>query len=332
MNGAHALARLDETLSDEAMSDAAKSDDDSASALAAEASSARPAVLWPGALALVFALGSIVWFFALLVRDVEAADFDRVDMTRTRLDCGPGWVDPRWSELIAARLAELPAPRADEAETLAEVGGVLLTLPFVAEVLEARVIWPDGLELSLRLREPVACVRVGEQFLTVADDGTLLSGAWSLPPARDSGFLPLLALDREGHAQLVETEVLSGRQPLTSVAALDGLALANALWRDLPAGAFARLGRAVIDARRSRQASVEDPGSLLWLENGRRVWFGRAPNLDAPGELPVASKLESLARALDQLDTLDWELVDVRWDRPELLPRGGLPEHSDRGK
>jgi hypothetical protein len=145
----------------------------------------------------------------------------------------------------------------------------------------------------------------------VAADGTVLSGHWSAPPDRGSGYLPLVVSGGSVFARPGER--------LAEPAVDDALALADALWRGLEPADVARLGRFVIDARRSRRASPEDPGTVLLLEDGRRVLFGRTPNLDAPGETPLEIKLESLSRALDPGLTAPWVLVDVRWDRPEIL-------------
>lgn len=280
---------------------------------------ASPARL--SAVALVVSALSIAWFFLVLVRDAEAAEFTRLDCSRSRLEFGPGWVDPRWSAQVAEWLAELPARPADDPRARAEVAAVLAELPFVAEVRTVRVVWPDGLEADVRLRQPIACARVGEHFVTVAEDGVVLPGLWSAPPQRDAGHLPLVALEDSARREVVEGGVL------TSDTAVDGLSVAAQLWRLLQPADWRKLGRFVIDARHARAASVEEPGTVLWMESGRRVLFGRTPNLDAPGELPVEQKCASLTRALSLLggtSELDWELADVRWDRAELLPRGGL--------
>jgi hypothetical protein len=283
-----------------------------------------------GLTTLVVSLVAIAWFFVVLTRDVDAANFAQVEPASSRVDFGPGWVDPRWEARIVARLAELPPLAADSDDTRAAVEGALLELPFVAEVGTYRVLWPDGLRVEVRLRSPVACVRAGDVFLTLSEDAVVLPGAWSSPPARDHGFLPLLAIDDATRAELGEGVVLA------TAAVVDGLAVARALELELGADDWTRLGRIVIDARRAREASVELPGTMLWLENGRRVLFGRSPNLDEPGELPYAAKCASLSRALRQFDpavapegaVVDWELADVRWDHPALLPRGGAEEES----
>jgi hypothetical protein len=283
---------------------------------------------WFGGASLILSLAAIAWFFALLVRDVEAADFTDLDTARSRVAVGPGWYDPRWEQALARRLAQVPELAADSPEARAQVEAALLELPFVAEVGATRVLWPDGLQVEVKLRPPIACVRTGELFLPVGEDGVVLLGAWSSPPSRGTGFLPLVALE-EGAREAV----FEGAQ-LATPAAVDGLAVARALAGELGGDDWIRLGRCVIDARRAREATVEVPGVVLWLEGGRRVYFGRSPNLDAPGELPFATKCASLARALRLFDAgsaggagaVDWELADVRWDRPEILPRGGIDD------
>ena len=59
---------------------------------------------------------------------------------------------------------------------------------------------------------------------------------------------------------------------------------------------------------------------------GARVaLFGRAPARNEPGELPADRKWRSLARALALIEEgrpeHDWQLVDLRWDRPDLSLR-----------
>jgi hypothetical protein len=300
------------------------------SPLAAPARPRTDVLAWFGGLSLVLSLVAIAWFFVVLVRDVEAADFTHLETGSARLDVGPGWFDPRWEQELAQRLALLPALDADSVEARACIEDALAEFPFVAEIGATHVIWPDGVQVDVRLRQPVACVRTGDLYVCVAEDAVVLPGAWSLPPARGHGFVPLIALSDGGRDEVLESIVL------TDAATLDALAVATQMWAQLGDDDWLRLGRFVIDARHARIATVQDPGVVLWLESGRRVYLGRSPNLDAPGELPFASKCASLSRSLRVFDAgseapLDWELADVRWDRPELLPRGGIDD-PERGR
>ena len=280
------------------------------------------------ALALVAALA---WLQGLR-SELQAAGFASIRSDLARLETGPGWVDPRWEDELAGLLAEQSDVAADDRAAIEALCEGLAGLSFVASVGEATVLWPDGLRVDLRLREPVACVHVVRHFLGVAADGTVLSGRWPAPPARDAGFLPVIELARgdDGHPvrRLVPGAVL------TEPAAVDGLAVAVSMWTALGPRDLARLGRSVIDARRARFASVDEPGTLLRLEGRRTIHFGRSPNLGEPGELPVEAKWRHLAQALALLEPdagrdtapagLDWDLVDVRWDVADLHPRAPL--------
>ena len=260
----------------------------------------------------------IAWFVVLVRRDVAAEGLARIETTRSRLDHGPGWVDPRWEAEIAWNLAQYEDLDPEDREAVEALAATLAELSFVAEVGEAQVLWPDGLRVPVRLREPVACVRVGRQFLTVAADGMVLSGLWSAPPVCGSGWLPVV-LRRAGSELIpVPGEFLRGEM------VADGLAVAASLWNELSAAHVARLGRIAIDAARSREATPEEPGCALFLEGRRIVYFGRSPNLDEPGETPVSIKWASVGTALDRLEgegAVDWDVADVRWDHPEMRLR-----------
>jgi len=277
---------------------------------------------------MLLALAAIAWFLYSLQRDIEAAALTRLDAGAVQVDCGPGWVDPRWSQWIAHRIGELEPLAADEPQTGEVLQRALEELPFVAEVGRVRVLWPDAVRVALRWREPLACVRTADGFALVSSQGVVLPGEWSAPPARDFGYFPVLA-----GSTLDRAQIGSGAW-LDADAWEDGLSVARALRSGLAADDWVRAGRLVIDARNARRASVDSAGTVLWLEGGRRAYFGRAPSQGEPGELPHERKCAALSRALRLLDPgpeqLDWELVDLRWDRPELLPRGGLSTPGSR--
>lgn len=277
-------------------------------------------------LALLLALAAIAWFLFSLTRDIAAASFTRLDLEAVRVDSGPGWVDSRWSDWIEQRVAALGPLDSDGEATSQTLRAALAELPFIAEVGDVRVLWPDGVRMDVRWREPVGCVRTGDAFALVSAEGVVLPGEWSAPPPRRFGFFPVLAGTTQARG-----EIESGAW-LDALVWQDGLSVARALGRELAEDDWIRVGRMVVDARQARDASVENPGVVLWLEGGRRAYFGRPPDYGEPGELPVERKCAALSRALRLLDDgpahLDWELVDLRWDRPELLPRGGLPDEA----
>ncbi|MCC6409520.1 MAG: hypothetical protein IT453_20345 [Planctomycetes bacterium] len=280
------------------------------------------------------ALVIVVWFLYLLGEDVQASDFARVDTSKVRLLSGATWVDPRWENELRAKLAALGPIASEDDESLDRAVAAISTLPFVAEVADPKVLWPDGLRLDIRLRTPIACVQIGGEFQPVSADGYLLSGRWPAPPENTrGGYLPVVVVG-------ASVERLHPGPVVWPDAAVDGFSVAQSMWESLEPRSLAELGRVVIDARESRTATVENGGTVILMEAGRRVLFGRAPNTDEPGELPVAQKWASIDQALRHLEPIDdqgtpnfdWELADVRWDMPEILPRGGFPKDDPRSK
>jgi hypothetical protein len=244
-----------------------------------------------------------------------------IDPAAAEVALAPQWADPRWLGRVRTLAAEEPPFPAHEPGPLVALANRLATLSFVERV-ERCAAGPEGLELELVLREPVACIPAAGAFALVDSHGVVLEGRWPLPPRLGRAFLPvlgplddpLLARARAGD-WLVEPEHA------------DALDVARSLAAHLDEDERARLGRIVIDARCARRTSVSEPGVRLELEGGRVALFGRAPAADEPGELAPRSKWRALVRAheLFARDPVgaDWSLVDLRWDRPDIALRSG---------
>jgi len=268
-----------------------------------------------------------VWLVSGLEFESHESGFTRIDPRFARIDGLSGFVDDRWRVALAARLAALPEISADGvegSEGTESVRQALLELPFVAEVGAGSVIWPDGYQVAVRLRKPVACVQVGDGYLAVAADGIVLPGEWKRPPWIAGTWLPVLG-PVEDPPRGADAATRPGRRIVEPRHRL-ALSVASSMCAALSAEDFAVMGAPVIDATHAKTASVEDPGVVLQLEEGRRVYFGRTPDCGEPGELPAAMKWEALARALKALrpttaDARDWSLLDVRWDVPDILWR-----------
>lgn len=246
---------------------------------------------------------------------VVASGYTTIDARRIGLEGSSGWIVPGWEELIAARMARLgPISTLDE-RGIGALASQVEGLSFVRSVGTPRVLWPDGLELELELRDPVACVRSGGLFLPVAADGVVLHGSFSRPPDSPRGYLPVVGLG--------ELEGAGPGDPLDLPHHLDALSVAESLLAHLPAEVNRRMGPVVIDTERAAEADVQEPGTRLLLEDRRLVLFGRPPSHRAAGELPAALKWSHLARGIAELSAgRDWDLLDVRWDRAELRARG----------
>lgn len=278
-------------------------------------------------LALLFA--GLVLGLHLLESDARDRGLARVDVTRYDLRTDAPWMSDEWFEELEDLLLEASVVAADDEAAIASLAAQVGDLPFVAEVGEPSVRWPDGLNLPVRLHEPVACVRVGgRDFLPVASDGTVLGGYSITPHVAYGGWLPVLGpldlLDRE------QGQVRPGHR-VTVPALLAGLDVADSMWRHLGGEDLRELGRVVIDASADdapvldRQPGSATParlpgGVVIQLEQGRRVFFGRPPHPLHEGELPVNLKWGHLREALASGRAgEDWRLLDARFDRAVRL-------------
>ena len=142
-----------------------------------------------------------------------------------------------------------------------------------------------------------------------------------MPPRLGDAFLPVIGPMRERRDLFANARA---GDSLAEPEHLDVLDVAVSLAQHLSAEERAHLGRVVIEAAREKRGAP-DPGVRLELEDARVALFGRAPARNEPGELPADRKWRSLARALALIEEgrpeHDWQLVDLRWDRPDLSLR-----------
>ena len=275
-------------------------------------------------------IATLFWLAEGIGQGVHASGVERIDPRSSRLDVADRAVDPRWNDLLRERMAvEAPISPHDRAG-VERIAALVRGLPFVAQVGAPSVLWPDGIEIPLRLRRPVACVQQGGTFLRVAEDGTLLPGRWPTPtwmellPGRE-GFLPVIG-PNDGAFDLKRAG-----ERLAEARHLDALAVALSMRAALTREDHEVLGPLLIDATDARSASVEVPGVVIRLEERRTVWFGRAPSSGAVGERPAGHKWADLAKAAAFLRGLeqhppragarDWSLLDVRWDTSDITWR-----------
>ncbi len=275
-------------------------------------------------------LTSALYFGNQLEDGAESVGFTRIETNRMLLEYGrvlqtedggvrTEWIDPRWEQLLSERMSAVADFEAEDPSGVESILANLRELAFIEELGEPRVIWPNGLEVPLRIRRPVACIAWHDSYFAVAVDwstgvprGVILEGPWNTPPNVGTRYLPVIdRLEEVPSSVWLEERVL-----------LDALSIADSMWSSLDDDDYRRLGRIVIDARRARDTSVEEPGTRIELEGQRVVFFGRSPAQDAPGALPVADKWQSIRIGLQELENgVDWESLDVRWDRPEQVLR-----------
>lgn len=255
-----------------------------------------------------------------LADQVERTGFGRVEASQVRADWEQPWADPRWSLELRQVIADGGPLDPEDLPALEELGRNLEAISFVRSARAPRVLWPDGLELDVQLRRPVACVPWNGVYLLVDSEGVLLSGAWNLPPSLDTVFLPVLGQMDGALDDLLPGDVLVEQRHL------DALDIARSLWEHVDPSWGAWIGRLQILASEVDLASVAHPGAVLRLEGEREAWFGHSPGKTTAGELPVATRWGHLLSALKSqhpdFGNYDWELADLRWDRLSLTERG----------
>lgn len=290
-------------------------------------SSSRAGVLGsvPVWVPLAIVLAGAAWVWRTAENEARSRTGAWVDLTRSALFTESPGALPQWSETLRRKLAEAGQVWADDPSALEDLCSTVEQLPFVAEVGPARLIRPDGLDIPLRLHEPIACVLWGSKFFPVAmitdgDNvrGVLLPGAADGPHrigfGEEAYFLPRLAgFDGRGpHAPQVGDELQNG----SVLAALD---IAHSMHEHLDAKDRVLLGRSLIDATKEEALDGLPGGARLELEAvgdqayGRLIHFGDAPCEAGPGELPEEYKWKHVREALEK----GFNEVDVRFDKAE---------------
>ncbi|MEO0649452.1 MAG: hypothetical protein AAFZ65_02090 [Planctomycetota bacterium] len=263
----------------------------------------------------------LLWILGGSRQATLEAGYGWLDPEAIELELPEDRTDPRWEATLQGVIREFGPVALDDGARIAELRRQLEALSFVAETDDPRVVWPAGVEFPIRLRRPVACVTLGERFLTVDDEGVLLEGDFLAPPRLGAGHLPVLAPVADGRFDRA-----APGDSLSLEADLDALSIASAMWEHLSPAALELLGRITIDARAAPHTSVSRAGAILALEGRRSVAFGRAPRANAGGSLPVESKWAGVAYGLQQLvgpDARDWVELDVRFDEPTFEWRRG---------
>ncbi|MCA9001504.1 MAG: hypothetical protein KDB61_06245, partial [Planctomycetes bacterium] len=273
----------------------------------------------PAWVPMVFLAAAFVWVLNSLQMSAREKGVGICELTRVRLHHEPLYFGDAWQRRVERILRRRESLDLSDKQAIASLKAELAGLSFVEEVGEPEVIWPDGLVVPLRLREPAACIRVGDDFLPVADDGMVLAGYSYAPHEVYGAWLPILGpTDR-----LMRGGLPSPGDFLTDEALLAALKVAGSMQRNLLPREQRILGRIVIDASHELAPDGMPGGVYIDLEGKRRILFGRAPGSDFPGELPAQNKWMAIRQALEEGEEgAPWDLLDVPWDEPVREVRG----------
>jgi hypothetical protein len=250
----------------------------------------------------------------LLERSALDRGVARVDLACYRLHHGQAWFSPDWRQELEDLLLDHGALLITDHEARAALRADILALPFVAQVELGEVLWPAGLTLRVRLVEPIACVRIGQEFWLIAADGSLLPGSSDAPHQRGPDFLPVLVPTPLEWEQ----DFPSFGEPSSDSLLLSALSLARSFREHLNADERALFGRVVFDVSAEDAPDGLPGGAVLRLEGKRVIPFGDAPLERGPGELPDRDKWDHAVEGLlDAAEGADWRVLDVRWDVAE---------------
>ncbi len=267
----------------------------------------------PAWVPMVFLAAGFVWVLNSLQMSAREKGVGICEVTRLRLHHEPLYFGDAWQRRLERILRRYEQVDLSNPAAIASLKAEFANLSFVEEVGEPEVVWPDGLVVPLRLREPAACIRVGDDFLPVSDDGMVLAGYSSSPHEVYGAWLPILGpSDR-----LLRAGLPSPGDFIQDEALLAALKVAGSMQRNLLPKEQRLLGRIVIDASREKAPDGLPGGVHIDLNDKRRVLFGRPPGGDFPGELPARIKWMAIASALHpDSEGGPWDLLDVRWDEP----------------
>lgn len=261
----------------------------------------------------------------LLERSAARQGVARVDLARYRLHHGQAWFSPDWRQELEEVLLAHGALMSTDLDARAALRADLEALPFIGDVEPGEVLWPKGLALRVRLIEPVACVRLGGEFLPISSDGSLLPGWSDAPHGLGVDFLPVL---RPTPLEWKLKAPFYG-EPTDDVLLLSALSLARSFKEHLTPAERSLFGRAVFDVGASDAPDGLPGGAKILLEGERVIAFGDSPMERGPGELPDGDKWRHAVDGLvDGMEGASWAVLDVRFDTPE---RSGPPSPESNG-
>lgn len=252
----------------------------------------RPFVL--AALLLAALLGAWYAVWLTVRRRVLSSDQYVVGPRQVQITPPPDWIQ-RDIRVEVFHNVSLDRPLSIMDENLAErVANAFSLHPWVAEVVRVRKRHPARLEVELIYRRPVCMVEVRGDLLPVDVHGVLLPHAEDdFSPVEKSRYPRLVGID----AGPVGTE----GEYWGDARVVGGAEVAAALrevWQEL------NLWK-IVPSEPSAPGLAEEPTYTLVTRGGTRIFWGRAPGTDAPGDLPAAEKIVRLRNYAARHGTLE---------------------------
>lgn len=259
--------------------------------------------------------------FVILRNYVARLECHQVDARTLVPKALPSWATERMCRELAC-LPGIPARFSImEPGICRRVAGAFEANPWVEEVISVRKVQPNRITVQMRLRRPVAAVRVRRQYYMVDAEGRRLTPAIDTWPEA-SADLPVILASTYKPPKLGEQWDSEGVKA--------GAAVARHLLysRERIGARFVAIDVTNIGGRRNRYES----DIVLITRKGTRVKWGRSPLLvNPPGELTPAQKISKMILFEKKRGPLsNFRYVDIRFDNAQHGPRTQMV--SDLGR
>jgi hypothetical protein len=212
----------------------------------------------------------------------------------------PSWWQPEFEQQINRSVAFADGRSILDPQLAGQVAAGYLSCPWVHSVARVTKRYPDRLVAELALRQPgfggqggavvEIYTRDGPRYLLVAEDGVRLPATFARwpQPGLDVPFVRGVRTAPPQPGEIWrERTVTAAMQIVEHLDASDVISQAIRV-----TGVDVNNYRGRIDPQRS--------GFLVLAEHNCVIAWGRAPNTDRPGELPVVRKIRSLERYIQQ--------------------------------
>jgi len=216
----------------------------------------------------------------------------RVTAEKVHITEPPDWVHADIRREVF-RAASLTGPLSLHDDELTErIAAAFALHPWVAKVERVRKRHPASVEVDLVYRQPVCMVEVRGNLLPVDAEGVLL-------PRED--FSPVEAAAYPRLVGVKTPPVGAVGEPWTDARVVGGAAIAEQLgdlWEEMNLAV-------IVPSEPSMPGVTRDLTFTLVTRLGTRIFWGRPPGDDSPGEIPAADKVARLEEYFQHYGTLE---------------------------
>ncbi len=223
---------------------------------------------------------------------VLASDSHRITPDKVHMTPPPAWVhaDIR-REVFRAASFDRPLSLHDD-DLTQRIAEAFALHPWVAKVRRVQKRHPAAVEVVLDYRRPVCMVEVHGELLPVDGQGVLL-------PKDD--FSPVEAAEYPRLVGLKAPPVGAVGEPWSDARVIGGAAIADLLgefWEEMNLAV-------IVPSEPSVPGVTQDLTFTLVTRLGTRIFWGRPPGVDVPGEIAAADKTARLQEYFQHYGTLE---------------------------